>query len=230
MLCGTTSLAVTPSWSYEHPKVLKGEFQIRNACMMPAEGKLSKTGMKGQEGMAKDADAWTTTLQTLVEAHLKTADVNVLSALDAGSSGASDDEIRQVVLNVQQKYDGVASLLKKRPKDIAKSRFTVGDDVALLPCAAKADVLVFVQGEGTLQTGGKKAMGLLVTGYLGNEATLVLTMADAKTGEILGFARLSNTESFGDKFIGEADKVFGKALNKQFERMRIGSYFDKQHK
>ena len=46
------------------------------------------------------------------------------------------------------KYDDVAAKLNRKPKDIGKSRFTLGDQVALFPCSAKSDVLVFVQGEG----------------------------------------------------------------------------------
>ncbi len=221
--------ATTPSWSYEHPKVLKGEFQIKSACMMPAEAKLSRLGMKGKEGMSKESDDWTTTLANLVEAHLKTAGVQLLPATDAGANAASDDEIRQVILQIEQKYGDIAGKLNKKPKDIAKARFTLGDEVALLPCAAKSDVLIFVEGEGKVLTGGKKAMGFLVGGpNSASNATLILTMADAKTGEIIGFARLSNAESFGTKFVDQSEQTFGKALDKQFNKMRIGLYLDKK--
>jgi len=224
-----TVRASTPSWSYEQQKVLKGEFPIRTVCMMPAEGKLSKTGMKGGEGMSKQSDDWTTTLQTMVEAHLKSAGVDILQASDPLASGASDDEIRQVILQLNQKYGDVSSQLNKHPKDIGKSRYTIGDDSGLLPCSAKSDVIVFVEGEGQVTTGGKKAMGVFVpdksnTSY----ATLILTMADAKTGEILVFSRLNNGESFGEKFVDQTESVYGKALDKQFERLRIGRYADKK--
>ena len=223
------ALAVTPSWSYENSKVTSGEFQIRNVCMMPTEAKLSKVTMKGGQSMSNESDTWTTALENMVEAHLKTADVQIQQATDALASGASDEEIRQVVSQLNQKYEYVANQLNRHPKDIRKSRYSLGDDVALLPCAAKSDVLVFVQGEGQVTSGGKKAMGMLVGGSSNvSYATLVLTMADAKTGEILAFARLSNAESFGDKFIDQTESVYGKALDKQFSRLRIGMYLDKK--
>lgn len=219
----------TPSWSYEHPKVLSGEFHIRTACMMPAEGKLSKVGMKGGESMSKESDDWTTTLQAMVEAHLKAAGVQTYEASDPVASGASNDEIQQVILQVNQKYVGVATQLNKHPKDIGKSRYSIGDDDALLPCSSKSDVIVFVEGEGQVTTGGKKAMGMLIGGMSNTSyATLILTMADAKTGEILVFSRLSNAESFQEKFVDQTESVYGKALDKQFERLRIGDYFDKK--
>ena len=223
--------ATTPSWSYENQKVTSGEFLIRTACMMPVEGKLSRATMKGGEGMSKESETWTTTLQNMVEAHLKAAGVQIFQASDPLASGASDDEIQQVILQLDQKYGEITKTLNKRPKDIGKSRYTIGDDAALLPCSAKADVLVFVEGEGQVTSGGKKAMGMIVGGS-GNTsyATLILTMADAKTGEIIAFSRMSNAESFGDKFVDQTESVYGKALNKQFERLRIGTYLDaKKH-
>ena len=214
--------AVTPSWSYEHPKVTSGEFPIRSACMMPAQGKLTRQGMKGQEGMGKQSDEWSTSLQNLVEAHLKVAGVELLPAMNPGSSSASDDELRQIVLQIEQKYEEVSDKLNRKPKDIKKSRFTLGDQVALLPCSAKSDVLVFVEGEGDILTGGKKAMGWVIGGSTASEATLILTMADAKTGEIIAFARLTNAANAGQKLVDETEKVYGKALDKQFTKLRIG--------
>jgi hypothetical protein len=223
------ALATTPSWSFENPKITSGEFQIRNACMMPAEGKLSRVTMKGGQGMSTESDNWTTTLQNMVEAHLKTAGVQIQGANDPAANGASDEEIRQVILQLNQKYMDIANQLNRHPKDIKKSRFTLGDSAALLPCSAKADVLVFVEGEGQVTSGGKKAMGMLVGGKSNvSEATLILTMADAKTGEILAFARLTNAESFGEKFVNQTEGVYGKALDRQFSRLRIGTYLDKK--
>ena len=80
--------ASTASWSYEHPKVKSGEFVIHSACMMTAEGKVSKLGVKGSEGMAKQSDEWSTNLQKLVELHLKSGGVGLLPAMSGGSRHA----------------------------------------------------------------------------------------------------------------------------------------------
>ena len=221
-LLSTSAVAGTPSWSYEHPKVLSGEIHLRNACMMPAEGKLSKLSMKGREGMSKESDAWSSELQTIVESHLKEAGMILLPASSNAGSGASDAEIQQVLVQVQEKYQDISAKIDKHPKDIGKSRFTLGDEVALLPCSAKSDVLVFVEGQGQVLTGGKAAFGILIAGPKDSMATLILTMADAKTGEILGFVRMVNA----DRFVKDSEKAFGKALDKQFKKMRIGTTAD----
>jgi hypothetical protein len=213
------AVASTPSWSYVHPKVASGEFPIRTACIMPADGKLSKLSMKGSEGMSKESDAWSTELEAIVESHLKSAGVSVLPALGAPDSSASDDELRQVLLQIQGKYTSISAQIDQKPKDIGKSRYTLGDDVALLPCDAKADVLVFVEGQGQVLTGGKQTFGILIGGPKYSTATLILTMADARTGEVLAFVRLVNL----DKFVKDSEKAFGGALDKQFKKMKIGT-------
>jgi hypothetical protein len=228
VLMPVSARAITPSWSYEHPRIASGEFPIRNACMMPAQGKLSRQGVKGAEGMAKQSDEWSTSLQNLVEAHLKTAGVDLAPAMSPGSSSASDSELQQIILQIEKKYEEISGKLNRKPKDIAKSRFTLGDQVALLPCAAKADVLVFVSAEGEVLTGGKKTMGFLIGGSSASEATLILTMADAKTGEIIAFARMSNAASFGEKFVDDTEKVYGKALDKQFTKLKIGLHGERK--
>jgi hypothetical protein len=195
--------------------------------MMPAQGKLSKVGMKGGEGMTKESDNWSSSLQSVVERHLQDAGVLVHPALSALSSGASDDELRQILLQLQEKYDGIAAQINRKPKDIGKSRFTLGDDVALLPCSAKSDVLVFVEGEGQVLTGGKKTMGVIFGGATASTAALILTMADAKTGEILAYVRMANAE----QFLSDSEKAYGSALDKQFKKMRIGTTADQvKHK
>jgi hypothetical protein len=226
LFIGASAGAVTYSWSYEHPKVASGDFHIRTACLMPVQGKLSKSGMKGSEGLSKESDAWSESLQNVVETHLKQSGIQLLSASDVLQSGASEDELRQVLLGVQSKYDEVSAQVNRKPKDIGKSRFTLGDSVALLPCAAKSDVLVFVEGEGQVLTGGKKAMGMLIGGASSSSAALILTMADAKTGELLAFVRLANAE----KFLTDSEKAYGKGLDKQFKKMRIDLTADRTGK
>jgi len=221
MLAALPVLAVTPSWSYINPSLSARGAGIHSACMMPAEANLSKLGMKGREGMSKETDAWSTTLQTVVESHLKLAGVELKPVLPADTN-ASDDELRQIVFRLQERYDGISVKIKSKPKAIGKSRYTLGDEVALLPCASGADVIVFVSGEGRVLTGGKKAFDWVLLGAgspISSGGSLVLSMADAKSGEIVAFVRLSNA----GKFLNDSERAYGKALDKQFRKMRLGA-------
>lgn len=217
-LCPVANATWT-SWSYENRKAFSNGFHIGSVCMMPAEGQLTKVGMKGGEGMSSASDTWSTTLQALVEKHLTDDGVKSTPATSVLSSGASDDELHQVILEVQQKYDTIAAQLNAKPKGIAKERYTLGDEVALLPCSAKSDVVVFVQGDGSILTGGRQAMGWIVGGQARPFATLVLTFADAKSGEILAFIRLTD---YGN-FLGNAEKTFGEPLDIQLKKLKVGN-------
>jgi hypothetical protein len=218
-LGASISSAATSGWSYMHPKLSDGEVEIQNACVMPAEGKLSKVGMKGQEGMSKESEAWSAALQTVVELHLKGAGVQVLPSGMSPEDLEKDPELQQVVLKLQEKYNSILAQIDKHPKDTRKARFSVGDEVTLLPCAAKADTLVYVNGHGRVLTGGKKAFGILVAGPSASTAFLELSLVDAKSGDVLAYLRLLNN----GKFVDDSEKAYGSRLDKLFKRMKIGS-------
>ena len=139
-------------------KVSSGKFPIHSACMMPPQGHLTKIGVKGAEGMTKESEAWAGALEALVESHLKSDGIAINFATNPLSSGASDDEIRRVISQVQEKLDTLSPLMMKKPGQIAKSAYTLGDQVGMLPCSENSDILVFVQGEGQVLTGGRATM------------------------------------------------------------------------
>jgi hypothetical protein len=202
-----------------HPKLSGGEVEIHNACVMPAEAKLSKSGMKGQEGMSKESEAWSATLQAVVESHLKGAGVQVLPSGMSPAELEKNEELQQVVLKLEGKYNSMLAQIDKHPKDTRKARFSIGDEVTLLPCAAQADTLVYVNGHGQVLTGGKKAFGILVAGPSASTAFLELSLVDAKSGDVLAYLRLLNN----GKFVDDSEKAYGSRLDKLFKRMKIGS-------
>jgi len=219
MLNASIGLAATPGWTFMAPKLATGEVEIHKACVMPAEAKLSKLGMKGQEGMAKESDAWSSALQAVAESHLKTSGVEILPSGMSQEDLEKNDELQQVVLKLQAKYDSISRQLAKHPKDTRKARFTVGDEVALLPCTANADTLVYVHGEGQVLTGGKRAFGVLIAGPKSSTASLTLSLVDAKSGDVLAYMHLINA----DRFVNDSEKAYGSRLDKLFKQMKIGN-------
>ena len=123
------------------------------------------------------------------------------------------------MLQLQQKYDSVAAQLHSKPKEVKKGRYTLGDSVALLPCSAQADALVFIHAHGSILTGGKKVFGALVAGPSRSTAELWITFVDAKSGEALAFTRLI---SVGDKFQSDPEGAYRKGLTKELGKMRVG--------
>jgi hypothetical protein len=186
--------------------------------MMPPQAHLTKIGMKGAEGMSNESEVWAADLEDMVESHLKSDGIAISSAVNPLSSGASDGEIRGVISQIQQKFSSVSPLMRKKPGGIGKSAYTLGDQVGMLPCSEKSDVLVFLQGVGQVVTQGREAMSVLVGGPAEN-AVLLITMADAKTGEIIGFIQVYP----GDASLLKAEDAFGQKLYQQLAEMNIGS-------
>jgi hypothetical protein len=173
--------------------------------------------MKGAEGMTKESDAWAESLEALVESHLKSDGIAIESATNPLSSGASEGEIGGVISQVQEKLHAVLPLMHKKPGKIAKSAYTLGDQVGMLPCSEKSDILVFVQGVGQVLTDGRATMTFLVGGPA-EAADVFITMADAKTGEIIGLIQLY--PDFG--FLHPVDDAFAQSLENNLAMMNIG--------
>jgi len=212
------SAATARASAYVQHKVSSGKFPIHSACMMPPHGYLTRIGVKGAEGMTAESATWAAALEALVESHLRSDGIGLTSATNRLSSGASDDEIRGVILEAEQKFRTVSSLMDKKPGKIAKSAYTLTDEVGMLPCSGTSDILVFVQGAGQVVTGGRAAMSLLIGGPVAG-AVLLVTMADAKTGEILGLIRIRPD----DDFLLKPEAAFGERLNNELATMNIGS-------
>jgi hypothetical protein len=210
------TLPITSFWAQR--KVTSGKFPIHSACMMPPQAHLTMIGMKGTEGMSKESDAWAAALEDMVESHLKSDGIAINSAINPLSSGASNDEILSVTSQIQQKFASVSPLLRKKPGRIEKSAYTLGDQVGTLPCSENSDILVFVQGVGQVVSGGRATMTFLVGGPA-EDAVLMVTIVDAKTGEIIGFIQVYP----GDASLLNAEDAFGQKLYQQFADMNIGS-------
>lgn len=212
------AVAVTSSRSYTNPKLASGEVTVTRVCVMPAEGELNRVGMKGREGMSKESETWSTQLQEIVENQLKEIGVTITSTGMSTADMEADDKLRQTVLQIQQKYDSVATQMDRKMKDVKKARYTLGDEVALLPCSANSDALAFVHGQGNVLTGGKKAFGILVGGAKQSTASLRVTFVDAKSGDVLAYAFFFNN----GKFEEDSEAAYGKKLGKEFRKIGIG--------
>ena len=210
------NLPLTASWAQR--KVTSGKFPIHSACMMPPQGQITRIGLKGAEGMTKESDAWAAALEGLVESHLRGKGIEIGSAVNPLSSGASDNEIRSAISQIQQKFSSVSPLIRKKPGGVEKSAYTLGDQVGTLPCSENSDILVFVQGVGQLVTQARSTMTLFVGGP-DEDAVLLVTIADAKTGEIVAFIQVYTT----DASLLDPEIAFGQKLHEQLTDMKIGA-------
>jgi hypothetical protein len=194
---------------------------IQRVCLVSLDAQLSRLGLKGMEPMPAETEEWTA----------KIKDTLIQAASGAGWKMAGDftdlntvgEDARDSVVKVKRRYDTVAVQLNKKPGKIAKSRYTLGDEVALLPCSANADSLLFVAANGVIKTGGRQAFSMIVwggvPGALANYS-LRIAFVDAKSGEVTALTRIVLT---GGKFGQDPGKVLTKRLIEEFKKTGSGA-------
>jgi len=74
---------------------------------------------------------------------------------------------------------------------VARGGFTLGDRVAKFEPGAAADVLVFLRGSGQVATVARTVIALATLRFPETEFRGEVTFVDAKTGEVLMFARFT---------------------------------------
>ena len=216
-LCAPNAAAVSRAKQYLHPKVKSREYSIKSVLIVPPRVELMRLGIKGSEGMSKESDALAEMLLGMVVKQLEDRKVRILPNPFGQETLAKDEELAATLARVQGRYDSVATQLHKKPKDVQKARFSLGDEVANLGPARNADALVFLRGSGNVLTGGKKAFGWLVTGQTRNMLTFYVSFVDSKTGELLC---IMTVFAMGD-YAGKPDKTMGKTLTKSFSKLPL---------
>jgi hypothetical protein len=194
---------------------------IRSVCLVSLDAQLSRFGMKGMEPMPKETEEWTAKLKDTVIQAASGTGWNM--AGDFTDLNTVSEETRDSVVKVKRRYDTVAVQLNKKPGEVAKGRYTLGDEVALLPCSASADSLLFVAASGVMKTGRREAFSLIVwggvPGALANYS-LRIAFVDAKSGEVTALTRIALT---GGKFGEDPAKVLTKRLIEEFKKTGSGA-------
>lgn len=194
---------------------------IRSVCLVSLDAQLSRFGMKGMEPMPAETEEWTPKLKdTLTQA---ASGAGWKMAGDFTDLNTVGEDVRDSVVKVKRRYDTVAVQLNKKPGKVAKGRYTLGDEVALLPCSANADSLLFVAASGVMKTGGRQAFSMIVWGGLPGalaKYSLRIAFVDAKSGEVTALTRIILT---GGKFGEDPAKVLTKRLIEEFEKTGSGA-------
>ena len=195
---------------YLHPKLKAKEVKVRTVVVLPpAIVTMTKQGVKGSEGMGNEEDQATNDLSSLVASDLSKTGLSVESPFTEAALKDNND-LKYALADVQKKYDEVAPQLYRKPKDVKKGRFTLGDMVSVLNSKGNADALVIIRSEGVKLTKGK---GMMTGGLIGLAAskkatfTTDVVVVDAKTGDVLYF----------DCFVSGGmpkDKLFEKSFKK----------------
>lgn len=195
---------------YLHPKVTSKQITIRHAVMLPAKVEIVRQSLKGLEGMAAESEMLSTRVPQLIAEVLATRHMTVSIA----ETAKEDPEARYTRADIEARYDALLPKITKKPKDVTKARFTMGDEVLNLNVDESADVLVFVRGYGQRLTKGKSTFSLLTLSFDSPYLSLTIGLVDARTGEVLMFTRATSMADATGKNQGSLRSAIEKSLKK----------------
>jgi hypothetical protein len=179
----------TLSAQYLHPKITSKETTIRNVVVLPAKVEIVKQSMKGPEGMAAESDLLSTRITQLTTEILAAKHISALTGAAATLSDP-DSQKKYTLSDLQSRYDALLPKIARKPKDVKKGRFSMGDEVLNLNLDKTADAIIFIRGQGQNLTKGKTAYAILNPfSFTFPYLLLTIGIVDAHTGEVLVFTQ-----------------------------------------
>jgi hypothetical protein len=209
--------ATTPATlraQYLHPKVIGKETTIRKVELLPAKVEIVKQSMRGPEGMAAESDLLSNRVTQLIAAALAAKHI---SASTGTATGEADAPKTYTLSDLQARYDALLTKIMKKPKDVKKGRFTLGDEVLNLNLDKTTDAIVFVRGQGQKLTKGKSTFSILTLSVNFPYLMLTIGVVDAHTGDVLVFA---TPVAIGDATSPD-DKRLRKAIEKSLKKLPV---------
>ncbi len=209
--------ALTPSLlhaQYLHPKVSGKEINIRNVVVLPARVEIVKQSMKGPEGMAAESDLLSTRVTQLIIESLAAKRMSASTGAST-NSGEADIQRKYQLSDIQSRYDALLPKIIKKPKDVKKGRFSLGDEVLNLNLDKSTDAIVFVRGHGQKLTKGMTTFSILTMSLNLPYLALTIGIVDAHTGEVLVYA---NPVAVADA-TGQNEKPLRTAIDKSLKKL-----------
>jgi hypothetical protein len=202
---------------YLHPKVTGKETTIRKVVLLPAKVEIVKQSMRGPEGMAAESDLLSARVTQLIAEAL--AAKHMSAAAGASIGEAADAQKTYTLSDLQSRYDALLPKILKKPKDVKKGRFTLGDEVLNLNLDKTTDAIVFVRGQGQRLTKGKSTFSILTLSLNFPYLVLTIGVVDAHTGDVLVFA---TPVAIGDATSPD-DKPLRKAIEKSLKKLPLAT-------
>ena len=199
---------------YLHPKVISKETIIRKVVLMPAKVDIVKQSMRGPEGMAAESDLLSARVSQLIAEALAAKHISTASGV---ATGDPDAQKTYTLSDLQSRYDALLPKIMKKPKDVKKGRFTLGDEVLNLNLDKSTEAIVFVRGQGQKLTKGKSTFSILTLSLNFPYLMLTIGIVDAHTGDVLLFA---TPVAIGD-VTSPDDRPLRKAIEKSLKKLQV---------
>ncbi len=181
---------------FEHPDIKSGKRVVRSAVILPAQVSIMKAGVKSNEPLIEEGMQVEAALPKMIARVMEARGCKVMDSPFTAEALAKDPELKYTINDLQTRFDAVGEQLERKPKDVRKGRFTLGDEVTKVNTSG-AEALVFVRANGFLSTGGKKAFAILIGGPgLVEMVQVSVTVVDGQTGAVLYHGRSITTGNF----------------------------------
>jgi len=178
--------ASASGWAqFEHPDLKGGKTVVKNVMIMPPSVKIVKSGVKGNEELTEESRLIEGALPSLIGSVLQEHHCAVDDKVVAADALEKDAELKYAVADLQKRFDEMFPQLEKKPKDVRKGRFTMGDEVAKLNPGGAIDAMVFVRGYGQVNTGGKVFLSAVAGVSAYNGSVYHIVVVDARSGVVL---------------------------------------------
>ena len=192
-----------------HPDLESGKKRVDTVLILPAQGTVMKSGVKGNESLVGESRALESDLAGWAAGDLAVAGCTMLPNKLTEANLNQNPDLKYALSDLQTRFDKAWAEVMKKPKDMKKGRFTMGDDVANFSPGAAADALVFVRGQEQVFTGGKKLLGALAGVYVPSAAVQMrIALVDSQSGAILYVD--SGPPAVVQRDLEKAFKKFGK--------------------
>jgi hypothetical protein len=218
-------------WERLNEKVKQGGVNVTKVVVMPAEAAVNRQGFKGSEGMTKEGDELAAKFTNEVQQTIKAAGLQVLPDPFSKQQMLANEERRSEMLRLQKQFDEVHKQIdpqkgaktiwgsigdvRSANRRVRQGTAKVNEETISSDAFADCDALVFPRINGSVLTGGKRAMSGLVVGLsMKTNMNYDFTFVSAQTGEVLATYTAVHTSS----------------LKKQMEKPLIGSAKNKIQK
>lgn len=207
VLLGCVSLQA----QFEHPDLKSGKKQVHSLLLVPIQVELTRSSMKGDEPMMEESRQTERDLTPVIRNVLQELGYQLDQTSISLAAMEKDSDLRYIVDDLQKRFDAELQQIDRKSKDVRKGRFTLGDEVAKLPGGENSDALLFVRVYGKVVTGGKKFFSAMLEETENDTAQMQFGVVDAKTGEVLYFAKptvFKNISKQPEKSAGGVKKAF----------------------
>jgi len=198
-----------------HPKLKSAEKTIRTILVLPPKVEIVRQTVKGVEGMIKESQEVEEIVMKTVTKVLNEKKINLVNDPFTAQALEANSELKYALADAQTRYDALLPKLRKMSKDVAKGRFTLGDEVVKLNPDGSSDALLFVRAHGVKPTSGKTILGALTLSLHVPFISLSIGLVDSRTGEVLLFAK---PIGFGDA-VAEGEKLLYKPIAKSLKKL-----------